>query len=133
MSGIAPDAPGLSSNKLKSEVPPPISTISTRRGSARVPVHPFPQGLGRAVSFEPAIEGRLRLLQEAHAGRETGFLRGVQREALRGGVERGRRRNGDLLRIEGEAGATAKRLSQASRRALRINAAARTGEIFCAG
>ena len=34
MSGIAPEAPGFSSNRLKSEVPPPMSTIRTRRGSA---------------------------------------------------------------------------------------------------
>ena len=66
----------------------------------RVPVHPFPQRLGRAVAFEPGIEGRLRLLQQPHAGGESGFLRGVQREALSGGVERGGHRNGDLLRIE---------------------------------
>ena len=69
-----------------------------RLGGVRV--QPFPQRLGRAVSFQPAIEGRLRLLQEPHAARETGFLRGVQREALRRGIERGGDRDGDVLRIE---------------------------------
>ena len=34
MSGMSPDAPGRSANKLKSEVPPPTSTIKTCRGLA---------------------------------------------------------------------------------------------------
>ena len=70
----------------------------------RVPVYPFPQGLGRGVSFQPAVERGLRLFQEPHADRETGFSCGVQREALRGGVERRRHCDGDLLPIECEAG-----------------------------
>ena len=104
MSGIAPDVPGRSSNRLKSEVPPPTSTIRTCRGCSRVAVQALPQWLGRGVLFQPAVEGRLRLLQQPHAAGEAGFLRGIQREPLRGGVERGRHRDGDFLRIERAAG-----------------------------
>ena len=73
-----------------------------RLGGVRVP--PFPQRLGRAVPLEPAIESRLRLLQKPHAIGKARFLRSIQREALRGGVERSRDRNGDVLRIERKAG-----------------------------
>ena len=104
MSGIAPDAPGLQLEQT--EIRGAAADIDDQDAPrlGRVPVHPFPQRLGRAVLFQPAIEGRLRLLQQPHAGGETGFLRGVQREALRGGVERGGHRDGDFLRIEREAG-----------------------------
>ncbi len=100
MSGIAPDAPGLQLEQaeIRSAAADIDDQDAPRLG--RVPVCPFPQGLGRGVAFQPAVEGRLRLLQEPHAGRETGFRCGVQRQALRGGVERGRRRDGDLLRVE---------------------------------
>ena len=104
MSGMPPDGPGRSSNKLKSEVPPPISTIRTCRGSALYASKSFPQRVGRAVLFQPAIEGRLRLLEQPHAAGETGFLRGIQSESLRGGVERGRNRDGDFLVIERATG-----------------------------
>ena len=67
-------------------------------------VQAFEQGLDRAAPLEPAVECRLRLLQEPHAARIAGFLRGVERQALRGGVERGGDRDGDVLLVEREAG-----------------------------
>ena len=104
MSGIAPAAPGLQleQTEIRGAAADVDDQDAPRLGS--VPVHPFPQGLRRAVAFKPAVEGRLRLFQEPHARGKTGLLRRVQRQALRGGVERGGRRNGDLLPIEREAG-----------------------------
>ena len=65
-------------------------------------VPPFPQrvGVGRAVLFEPAIEGGLRLFEEPHATGEPGCFRGIQGEPLRRGVERGGNRDGDFLVID---------------------------------
>ena len=40
--GIAPAAPGSISNRLKSDVPPPMSTTKTRRGSSVRPSAPCP-------------------------------------------------------------------------------------------
>ena len=103
MSGTLPDGPGRSANKLKSEVPPPISTIRTCRGSALC-ASTCPQRLGRTVPFQPAIEDCLRLLEQPHTAGESGFLRGIQSEPLRGGVERGGNRDSDFLVIERATG-----------------------------
>ena len=50
--------------------------------------------------LQPAIERRLRFFEQAHTLGESGFLRGIQSEPLRGGVERGGNRDGDFLVVE---------------------------------
>jgi hypothetical protein len=37
----------------------------------------FPRRVGRAVLFQPAVEGCLRLLEQPYAAGESGFLRGI--------------------------------------------------------
>jgi hypothetical protein len=59
-----------------------------------------PQRLCQTVPFQPVIKDCLRLLEEPQAAGESGFLRRIQSEPLRGGVERGGNRDGDFLVIE---------------------------------
>jgi hypothetical protein len=59
-----------------------------------------PQRLCRTVPFQPAIEGCLWFPEEPNAAGESGFLRRIQSEPLRGGVERRGNRDGDFLVIE---------------------------------
>ena len=54
--------------------------------------------------FQPAVEDRLRLLQQPHAARETCLLCGCQRQLLRGEVERRGHRDDDLLVIKSAIG-----------------------------
>ena len=46
-----------------------------------------PQRFGVGMLFQPAVEGRLRLLQQFHAARESCLLCGCQCQLLRGDVE----------------------------------------------
>ncbi len=55
-----------------------------------------------AVPLQPPVEGGLRLLQQAHAFGVAGLSGGGEREALRGGVERGGHGDGDVLRLKRE-------------------------------
>src|SRR5699024_1802314 len=58
----------------------------------------------RVVPLQPAVERRLRLLQQSNALRKAGLPGGRERQALRDGVERRRNGYGDLLGIEEEIG-----------------------------
>ncbi len=64
--------------------------------------HLAPQVGGEIACFQPAIEGGLRFLKQAHGFRKAGVPRRRQRQSLRHCVERGRNRNDDLLRVERE-------------------------------
>ena len=114
MSGMSPDATG--SQREQAEIRGASADIDDqdvpRLGIVCVAC---PQRLCRTVPFQPAIEDCLRLLEEPNAAGESGFLRRIQSEPLRGGVERGGNRDSDFLVIE-RATDWAKRLSQAPRR-----------------
>ncbi len=122
MPALAPSS-RWTANRLKSDVPPPMSTTRTWRGSGvpaaspKAPPRPSQAPSFAAVLLQPGVEGGLRLLEQANRIRIARRLRRHQRQPLRRRIERCGDGDGDVLVVEAPVRAVARRSGRSRRRA----------------